>query len=109
MSKTYSGWKAGNSLPSTLSGESEGNRRFGFRGEGPLINIDYLLLSLKTDNEVPVGSSEICGYISGEYNKRFPKRPQDHDPVDGSSECIKPPIYFYPRVQYKVIRGGPIV
>jgi hypothetical protein len=74
-----------------------------------LINIDYLLLSLKTDNEVPVGSSEICGYISGEYNKRFPKRPPDHDPLDGSSESIKPPIYFYPRVQYKVIRGGPIV
>jgi hypothetical protein len=73
-----------------------------------VIHLDYLLLSLKTDNEVAVGPSEICSHISAEYNRRFPKRTQDFDP-NGSGDCAKPPAYFYPRMQYKVIRGGPIV
>jgi len=74
-----------------------------------VIHLDYLLLSLKTDNEVSVGPSEICSYISAEYNRRFPKRPPNRDPANGANNDGKAYAYFYPRVQYKVIRGGPII
>ncbi|OGC92838.1 MAG: hypothetical protein A2W25_01260 [candidate division Zixibacteria bacterium RBG_16_53_22] len=74
-----------------------------------MINLDYLLLSLKTDNEVSVGPSEICSYLSSEYNRRFPKRPPDNNSVNNTNNDGKSHAYFYPRVQYKVIRGGPII
>jgi hypothetical protein len=81
MSKVKSGWK------------------------GTVIDLDYLLLSLKTDNEVSIGPSEICNYISSEYNRRFPKHAGERGAGNGGA----PPSYFYPRLQYKVIRGGPII
>lgn len=77
--------------------------------DAPVIYLDYLLLSLKTDKEVTIGPSGICNYISAEYNRRFPKLPQDSEPSDGPCDDEKRRLYFYPRLQYKIIRGGPII
>ena len=73
-----------------------------------MIHLDYLLLSLKTDHEVSVGPSEICSFISSEYNKRFPSRAAEREHAANSADALPLP-YFYPRVQYKIIRGGPII
>jgi hypothetical protein len=73
-----------------------------------MIDLDYLLLSLRTDKDVLVGPSRIADLLCTEYNKYFPKKIIGHngdDPINGD----KPPAYFYPRLQYKIVRGAPMI
>jgi hypothetical protein len=88
---------------------NEASRSFDLFERGNLIHLDYLLLSLKTDKEVAAGPSEINNYISTEYNRRFPKRGNIEGTLFSQQNAATPVPYFYPRIQYKVIRGGPII
>jgi len=72
-----------------------------------VINLNYLLLSLRTDKEVPVGASHLSDIFGAEYNKRFP--PRSSPGTDGPENEDSDPTYFYPRAQYKIIRGAPII
>jgi len=75
-----------------------------------LINLNYLLLSLMTDREVSIGPSKIGEFLSSEYNHRFPRKeapPADFDEIPDSLNL--PDNYFYPRLQYKVVRGFPMI
>lgn len=53
-----------------------------------------------------VGATDISGVINSEYRKRFPGGDHYDDSVGDDARAH---AYFYPRVQYKVIRGGPII
>ncbi len=77
-------------------------------GDMKLMDLDYLLLSLKTDKDVPVGPSRVSNLLSQEYNRFFPKQPVIHN-ADDSGNGGKPPAYFYPRLQYKIVRGSPMI
>lgn len=72
-----------------------------------MIDLEYLLLSLKTDKDVPVGSSRISNLLSQEYNRYFPKKGNGNGSDPGSGEKSAP--YFYPRLQYKIVRGSPMI
>jgi hypothetical protein len=74
-----------------------------------VLYLDYLLLSLKTDKEVPMGPSYISSLLSNEYNKYFPKKNQPAASGDSLDGETNPFPYFYPRVQYKIVRGGPLL
>jgi hypothetical protein len=73
-----------------------------------MIDLDYLLLSLKTDRDVPVGPSRVSNFLSQEYNRYFPKNRPAKGP-DDSGNGSNPSAYFYPRLQYKIVRGSPMI
>jgi hypothetical protein len=73
-----------------------------------MLDLDYLLLSLKTDKDVPIGPSRISNFLSQEYNRYFPKK-QVPNCADDSGNGGNPQVYFYPRLQYKVVRGSPMI
>jgi hypothetical protein len=62
-----------------------------------MIDVKYLLLTLKTDQPVTLGASPLSLYVSSVYQKRFA---QIERPPSGGS---------YPLVQYKIIRGSPLI
>jgi hypothetical protein len=73
-----------------------------------MIDLDYLLLSLKTDKDVQIGPSRISELLCTAYNQYFPKKSIGHngdDPGNGNGSAA----YFYPRLQYKVVRGAPMI
>jgi len=73
-----------------------------------MIDLNYLLLSLKTDKDVQLGPSRVTDLLCTEYNRYFPKKiigNNGNDPAIGS----KPLTYFYPRLQYKIVRGAPMI
>lgn len=73
-----------------------------------MIDLDYLLLSLKTDKDVPVGPSRVSNFLSQEYNRYFPKNQKKNGAGD-SGNGSRPTAYFYPRLQYKIVRGSPMI
>lgn len=72
-----------------------------------MIFLDYLLLSLKTDKTAPIGPSSVSGLLSTEYKKRFPANVSN--PGAEKSDSAVSHNYFYPRVQYKVVQGSPLI
>jgi hypothetical protein len=62
-----------------------------------MINVKYLLLTLNTDRPVLLGASPLSLFVSAAYQKKFG---QIEKPASGGS---------YPLVQYKVIRGAPLI
>ncbi|NLI16519.1 MAG: CRISPR-associated endonuclease Cas6 [candidate division Zixibacteria bacterium] len=62
-----------------------------------MIEVKYLLLNLNTDRPVSLGASPLSLYISSSYQKKFG---QSERPLSGGS---------YPLLQYKVIRGAPLI
>ncbi len=72
-----------------------------------MVSLDYLLLSLKTDKNAPIGPSCISGLLSSEYNRRFsvesPDTSEEHSTRPSGHD------YFYPRLQYKIVRGSPLI
>jgi hypothetical protein len=62
-----------------------------------MIDVKYLLLTLKTDRPVTLGASPLSLYVSSSYQKMFGQ--MERLPSGGS----------YPLVQYKVIRGSPLI
>jgi hypothetical protein len=73
-----------------------------------MINLDYLLLSLKTDKDVQVGPSRVADLLCTEYNRCFPKKIIGHNGDDPISDGKTAP-YFYPRLQYKIVRGSAMI
>ena len=61
------------------------------------MNVDYLLLTLKTDREVRLGQCPLSLKVSS-LSQRLLNRP-DYEPSGGK----------YPLIQYKVIRGAPLI
>jgi hypothetical protein len=61
------------------------------------VHVDYLLLTLKTDREVGLGASPLSLQISS-LNQKVLERP-GYVPSGGK----------YPLIQYKVIRGAPLI
>ena len=59
--------------------------------------VDYLLLTLKTDRDVSLGASPLSLYISSLHQQMVDK--PDYEPSGGK----------YPLIQYKVIRGAPLI
>lgn len=81
-----------------------------FRVNGfTVLYLDYLLLSLKTDKIVPMGPSSISNLVSDHYGRFFPKNGLAAEKGELSNGSTGPIPYFYPRLQYKIIRGGPII
>jgi hypothetical protein len=74
-----------------------------------VINLDYLLLSLKTDKTAVIGSSSISGLLSSEYQKFFPQNKPEKSRSGDSKETGCHFEYFYPRLQYKIVRGSPMI
>ncbi len=62
-----------------------------------MIDVKYLLLNLKTDRPVNLGASPLSLYISSSYQRKFG---QPEHLLSGGS---------YPLLQYKVIRGAPLI
>jgi hypothetical protein len=63
-----------------------------------------------TDREVSIGPSKISEFLSAEYNRRFPRKLPEPSGLDENSSSIAlPDNYFYPRLQYKVVRGAPMI
>jgi hypothetical protein len=62
-----------------------------------MLDVKYLLLTLKTDQPVSLGASPLSLYLSSAYQKKFN---QTNQPFSGGS---------YPLIQYKIIRGAPII
>jgi hypothetical protein len=73
-----------------------------------MIDLDYLLLSLKTDRDVQVGPSRVTDLLCSEYNRYFPKKIISNNGDDPNNDG-KPSAYFYPRLQYKIVRGAPMI
>ena len=70
--------------------------------------LDYLLLSFKTDRNVEIGQCWVSDIISEEYNKRFsPAR--NHKNISPGTIDKNHHAYFYPRLQYKVVRNSPMI
>jgi len=61
------------------------------------VQVDYLLLTLKTDRDVNLGSSPLSLMVSSSSQKLLSKA--DYVPTGGR----------YPLIQYKVIRGAPLI
>jgi hypothetical protein len=74
-----------------------------------VINLDYLLLSLKTDKTAVIGSSSISTLLSFEYQKFFPQNKPDNSLGTDSKKTSGGFEYFYPRLQYKIVRGSPMI
>ncbi len=62
-----------------------------------MLEVNYLLLTLRTDRQVHLGASPLSLYISSAYQKEFGHN--SHTLSGGS----------YPLLQYKVIRGSPLI
>jgi hypothetical protein len=73
-----------------------------------MINLDYLLLSLKTDKDVQVGPSRVADLLCTEYNRCFPRKIIGHN-GDDPGGAGKPASYFYPRLQFKIVRGSAMI
>lgn len=73
-----------------------------------MIYLDYLLLSLKTDKNVNIGPCWVSDIVSEEYTKRFSA---DINPRNIASDSADKNhhAYFYPRLQYKVVRNSPMI
>jgi hypothetical protein len=74
-----------------------------------MIFLDYLLLSFKTDGGNCVRPLWVSDFVSIEYNKRFPRKPAAPGVASEPLGGVKPGSYVYPRLQYKVIRGAPMI
>ncbi len=62
-----------------------------------MLEVNYLLLTLRTDRQVKLGTSPLSVFISSAYQKEFG---QISHTLSGGS---------YPLLQYKVIRGSPLI
>jgi hypothetical protein len=62
-----------------------------------MLEVKYLLLTLNTDRPVSLGASPFSLYLSSAFQKKFG---QTDRPLSGGS---------YPLIQYKVIRGAPLI
>ena len=63
-----------------------------------------------TEREVSIGPSKISEFLNVEYNRRFPRKKRESAQLDDNHQSISlPDDYFYPRLQYKVVRGAPII
>lgn len=62
-----------------------------------MLEVNYLLLTLRTDVQVSLGASPLSLYISSAYQKEFGQKTAT---LSGGN---------YPLLQYKVIRGSPLV
>lgn len=73
-----------------------------------MIYLDYLLLFLKTDKIVDIGPCWVSDIISEEYTKRFSEAINLRNSASNSPEKNHH-AYFYPRLQYKVVRNSPMI
>lgn len=62
-----------------------------------MLEVDYLLLTMKTDRDVNLGVSPLSLQVTSEYQKRL------------NQPGYTPSGSNYPLIQYKVIRGAPII
>ena len=62
-----------------------------------MLEVDYLLLTMKTDRDVNLGVSPLSLQVTSEYQKRL------------NQPSYTPSGSNYPLIQYKVIRGAPII
>ncbi|OQX92449.1 MAG: hypothetical protein B6D58_03005 [candidate division Zixibacteria bacterium 4484_95] len=62
-----------------------------------MLKVNYLLLTMKTDREVKLGVSPLSLQVTSEYQKLLNQ--SGYTPSGGN----------YPLIQYKVIRGAPII